>query len=107
MGGMTVPSRPLCPARPLTSPLWCLMPALALIAATVPVLALIAPLVHSALYGCLLVHCVQHPAPGLKVSFSSLEGIMPGFTLPDGAFAGWLHYCTFDPLVGLGIGKPI
>ena len=28
---------------------------------------------------------------------------MPGFAIPDGAFAGWLHYCTFDPLIGLGI----
>ena len=28
---------------------------------------------------------------------------MPGFAIPDGAFAGWLHYCVFDPLVGLGI----
>jgi len=68
-----------------------------------PPLVLVAPLVFSALYGSVLLHMIKHPAPGITVSFSSLEGIMPGFTLPDGAFAGWLHYCTFDPLVGLGI----
>ena len=65
-----------------------------------PPLALIAPAIFSVLYGKLLVHMVQNPVPGLTVDFSSLEGIMPGFTIPDGAFAGWLHYCTFDPLVG-------
>ena len=68
-----------------------------------PVLALIAPVVHSALYSKVLVHMIQNPTPGLTVDFKSLAGIMPGFTIPDGAFAGWLHYCTFDPLVGLGI----
>ena len=67
------------------------------------VLALVAPVIHSVLYALLLVHAVRHPVPGLAMSFSSLEGIMPGFALPDGAFAGWLHYCIFDPLVGLGI----
>ena len=68
-----------------------------------PALALVAPFVHSVLYAKLLVHMVNHPVPGLTVDFNSLAGIMPGFTIPDGAFAGWLHYCTFDPLVGLGI----
>mgnify|MGYP002631195199 CR=1 FL=1 len=68
-----------------------------------PTIALIAPVLHSLLYGSVLVHMIQHPTPGVVVDFSRLEGIMPGFTLPDGAFAGWLHYCVFDPLVGLGI----
>jgi hypothetical protein len=58
---------------------------------------------HSVLYALLLVHTIRHPVPGIVVSFSSLEGIMPAFSLPDGAFTGWLHYCVFDPLVGLGI----
>ncbi len=66
-------------------------------------LALIAPCVHSVLYSLILVHMVKFPTPGLTVDFSSLAGIMPGFAIPDGAFAGWLHYCVFDPLVGLGI----
>lgn len=68
-----------------------------------PVLALIAPTVHSLLYGDVMLHMIQNPAPGSSVSFSSLEGIMKMQMLPDGAFAGWLHYCTFDPLVGLAI----
>lgn len=68
-----------------------------------PVLALIAPTVHSALYANVLVHMIKNPTPGLTVDFTSLAGIMPGFAIPDGAFAGWLHYCTFDPLVGLAI----
>ena len=68
-----------------------------------PVLALIAPVIHSCLYAGVLTHMIKYPTPGIQVDFSSLEGIMPGFALPDGAFAGWLHYCAFDPLVGLAI----
>lgn len=68
-----------------------------------PTLALIPPVVHSGLYAAVLAHMIRNPAPGIAASFSSLSGIMPFFTLPDGVFAGWLHYCTFDPLVGLGI----
>ena len=52
---------------------------------------------------CAQSHLMQHPIPGSSISFSSLEGIMRGFAFADGAFAGWLHYCVFDPLVGLGI----
>lgn len=65
-----------------------------------PPLALIAPVVHSLLYAKILMHMIVHPAPGIVVDFASLEGIMPGFTVPDGAFAGWLHYCTFDVRAG-------
>ena len=68
-----------------------------------PVLALIAPVIHSCLYAGVLTHMIKYPTPGIQVDFSSLEGIMPGFALPDGAFAGWLHYCAFDPLVCLAI----
>ena len=66
-------------------------------------LALVSPTVHSLLYLLVLAHMVRNPVPGMTVDFSSLAGIMPGFTLADGVFAGWLHYCVFDPLVGLGI----
>lgn len=65
--------------------------------------ALISPTIHAILYSALLVHLTRFPPPGLAVDFSSLEGIMRGFATADGAFAGWLHYCVFDPLVGLGI----
>ena len=50
----------------------------------------------------LMVHLFNNPIAG-GVDFTSLAGIMPGFAVADGAFAGWLHYCAFDPLVGLGI----
>ena len=66
-------------------------------------LALAAPLAFSALYTLVLAHCVRFPTPGLAVDFTSLAGIMRGFTIADGAFAGWLHYLVFDPCVGLGI----
>lgn len=66
-------------------------------------LALAAPCLHSVLYFLVLVHSVRHPTPGVTIDFSSLKGIMGGLATPDGAFAAWLHYCVFDPLVGLGI----
>ena len=68
-----------------------------------PMLALIAPLCHSLLYGNVLVHMIRNPTSGVSVDFTTLEGIMSTFALKDGAFASWLHYCAFDPLVGLGI----
>ena len=53
-----------------------------------PKLALISPIVHSMLYSKLLVHLVKFPAPGLSVDFTSLKGVMGGFSIPDGVFAG-------------------
>jgi len=66
-------------------------------------IALAAPCLHSVLYFFVLLHSVRNPTPGVTVDFSSLKGIMGGLATPDGAFAAWLHYCVFDPLVGLGI----
>ena len=57
-------------------------------------LALCAPCLHSVLYGMVLVHLIKHPTPGLTVDFSSLAGVMRGFTTADGVFAGWLHCGT-------------
>lgn len=65
-------------------------------------LALVSPLVHAALYTLLLLHLAANPV-GPPVDFSSLKGVMSIFASADGAFAGWLHYVVFDPLVGLGI----
>lgn len=61
--------------------------------------ALVGPVVHAMLYLVIIVHMLS--APGVAVDFGSLAGIMAGFSVPDGVFAGWLHYCVFDPLVGL------
>jgi len=38
----------------------------------------------------------------LSADLLSLDGIVTAFRNPDGVLAGWLHYCVFDPLVGLG-----
>lgn len=65
--------------------------------------ALISPTIHGVLYSSVLVHLTRFPPLGMAVDFSTLDGIMRGFATADGAFAGWLHYCVFDPLVGLGI----
>lgn len=32
--------------------------------------------------------------------FSSLQGVMHLFTLPEAALAGWLHYLAFDLFIG-------
>jgi len=68
-----------------------------------PPLALVVPSLHAALYVALIAHGLMQPGPGMKVDMTSLSGVMELFTVSDGVFAGWLHYCVFDPLVGLGV----
>lgn len=65
--------------------------------------ALVAPIINALLYAFALVFILSHPPPDAPpVDFGSLAGIVTAFRNPDGVFAGWLHYCVFDPLVGLG-----
>ena len=65
--------------------------------------ALIAPVVNAVLYVTVLTFLITHPPPDAPaVDFGSLSSIVTAFQNPDGVFAGWLHYCVFDPLVGLG-----
>eukprot|EP00931_Biecheleriopsis_adriatica_P094261 TRINITY_DN67931_c0_g1_i1.p1 TRINITY_DN67931_c0_g1~~TRINITY_DN67931_c0_g1_i1.p1 ORF type:complete len:253 (-),score=50.49 TRINITY_DN67931_c0_g1_i1:46-756(-) len=65
--------------------------------------ALVAPVINALLYAVAIAFILSHPAPDAPaVDFGSLEGIVTAFRNPDGVFAGWLHYCVFDPLVGLG-----
>ena len=45
---------------------------------------------------------LTHPDPHSEPDISHLEGIVALFTNKDAVFAGWLHYCVFDPMVGLG-----
>mmetsp|Transcript_38930 Transcript_38930/g.70241 ORF Transcript_38930/g.70241 Transcript_38930/m.70241 type:complete len:271 (-) Transcript_38930:221-1033(-) len=71
-------------------------------------LALVAPAITAALYAAVVGHLLlpllkAGKASSLGADFSSLAGIMQGFATKDGAFAGWLHYCVFDPLIGLGM----
>lgn len=69
-----------------------------------PQLALVAPVLLSMLYGVAIVHVLRYPPPGASAAdFSSLAGLVNAFSNPDGVFAGWLHYCVTDPLVGLAI----
>uniref|UniRef100_A0A7S4Q739 DUF4281 domain-containing protein n=1 Tax=Alexandrium monilatum TaxID=311494 RepID=A0A7S4Q739_9DINO len=65
--------------------------------------ALVAPAIDALLYASATVFLASHPAPDAPpIDFGSLEGIATAFKNPDGVYAGWLHYCVFDPLVGLG-----
>lgn len=65
--------------------------------------ALAAPVINALLYAATLTYLLTHPAEDAPaIDFSSLSGIVTAFRNPDGVLAGWLHYCCFDPLVGLG-----
>ncbi|CAE7715167.1 unnamed protein product [Symbiodinium microadriaticum] len=65
--------------------------------------ALVAPVINAAMYVIVVTFLITHPPPDAPaVDFGSLSSIVTAFQNPDGVFAGWLHYCVFDPLVGLG-----
>lgn len=62
---------------------------------------LIGPMVNAVVYAAVAFLAARNPhAPA--VDFSSLEGIRTMFADADACFAGWLHYCVFDPLIGFG-----
>ncbi|CAK9070321.1 Uncharacterized protein SCF082_LOCUS35009 [Durusdinium trenchii] len=68
-----------------------------------PKAALAAPVFNAVLYVAAIGFLLTHPDPeAASVDLTSLDGIVAAFRNPDGVFAGWLHYCVFDPLVGLG-----
>ncbi|CAJ1358125.1 unnamed protein product [Effrenium voratum] len=65
--------------------------------------ALVAPVINALLYTFSVTYLLAHPAPGdAGLDFGSLGSIVAAFQSPDAVLAGWLHYCVFDPLVGLG-----
>ena len=64
--------------------------------------ALVAPVVNAVLYVATISFLLTHPDPAAMSDLLSLDGIVAAFRNPDGVLAGWLHYCVFDPLVGLG-----
>mmetsp|Transcript_27373 Transcript_27373/g.64343 ORF Transcript_27373/g.64343 Transcript_27373/m.64343 type:complete len:227 (+) Transcript_27373:51-731(+) len=65
--------------------------------------ALVAPVINAVMYVIVVAFLITHPPPDAPaVDFGSLSSIVTAFQNPDGVFAGWLHYCVFDPLVGLG-----
>eukprot|EP00929_Paragymnodinium_shiwhaense_P053956 TRINITY_DN27049_c0_g1_i2.p1 TRINITY_DN27049_c0_g1~~TRINITY_DN27049_c0_g1_i2.p1 ORF type:complete len:231 (-),score=30.44 TRINITY_DN27049_c0_g1_i2:206-898(-) len=65
--------------------------------------ALVAPVINALLYASAIVFLLTHPDPNAPApDITTLEGIVMAFRNPDGVYAGWLHYCVFDPLVGLG-----
>lgn len=58
-------------------------------------------MVNAVVYAAVAFLAARNPhAPA--VDFSSLEGIRTMFADADACFAGWLHYCVFDPLIGFG-----
>eukprot|EP00434_Breviolum_minutum_P036785 symbB.v1.2.032608.t1/scaffold3932.1/size48061/1 len=62
---------------------------------------IVGPVVNASFYAAVAFLAARNPdAPA--VNFKSLEGIKAMFGDSDACFAGWLHYCVFDPLVGLG-----
>ncbi|CAE7391088.1 unnamed protein product [Symbiodinium natans] len=64
---------------------------------------LLAPIVNAIAYTIVVLYVFSHPnAQSDEANMKSLEGITAMFSNQDGVFAGWLHYCVFDPLVGLG-----
>ena len=65
--------------------------------------ALVAPVINAVFYVIVVTFVITHPPPDAPaVDFGSLSSIATAFQNPDGVYAGWLHYCVFDPLVGLG-----
>jgi hypothetical protein len=68
-----------------------------------PTLTLVTPLLHSLLYAAGLFSILLFPeqdkdAPA--IDFTSLQGVVTGFTNPNVVFVGWVHYIAFDALVG-------
>ena len=64
--------------------------------------ALIAPVINAVLYVAAISFLLTHPTQEISADLLTLDGIVTTFRNPDGVLAGWLHYCVFDPLVGLG-----
>lgn len=65
-------------------------------------LALVVPFIHACLYAALVGWAIAYPQVEALPDFSTLAGVQSIFRTPDAVFAGWLHYCVFDSLVGLG-----
>ncbi|CAE7629300.1 unnamed protein product [Symbiodinium pilosum] len=65
-------------------------------------IALFGPIINAITYTAVVSYTFTHPDPDSNADIKSLEGIVELFRNNDAVFAGWLHYCVFDPLVGLG-----
>ncbi|CAE7651572.1 hypothetical protein AK812_SmicGene32528 [Symbiodinium microadriaticum] len=64
--------------------------------------ALVGPIINAITYTFVILFTFSHPDPNVVSDITSLEGIVSLFRNSDAVFAGWLHYCVFDPLIGLG-----
>jgi hypothetical protein len=77
--------------------------------ATVPrwkytqMIALIPPVMHAIMYAWVLVAILISSEAGFD--FGTLEGIVTAFRDPNAVFLGWIHYLSFDLLVGRAISK--
>ena len=65
-----------------------------------PSLALIGPLMLSVMYVITAASKMMDTEDNAPIDFSSLEGVVAMFQDPDAVFAGWIHYCVYDALVG-------
>ncbi|CAK9044032.1 Uncharacterized protein SCF082_LOCUS25072, partial [Durusdinium trenchii] len=67
-----------------------------------PSAVLLGPVINAIFYTLIAGAVLISGNQDAKINFSCLEGIRAMFANSDACFAGWLHYCVFDPLVGLG-----
>lgn len=65
-----------------------------------PTLTVIAPLIHAGMYTLVLASTILISDDAKGVDMMTFEGVVTLFKDPSGVFAGWLHYCVYDPLVG-------
>jgi hypothetical protein len=78
--------------------------------ATVPrwkdtqMIALIPSVMHAIMYAWVLV-AILMSSEEAGFDFGTLEGIVTAFRDPNAVFLGWIHYLSFDLLVGRAISK--
>mmetsp|Transcript_72901 Transcript_72901/g.170773 ORF Transcript_72901/g.170773 Transcript_72901/m.170773 type:complete len:192 (-) Transcript_72901:187-762(-) len=65
-------------------------------------IVLFGPVVNAVVYTMVVGFVFTHPDPDAKMDLADLSGIVALYRNDDSVFAGWLHYCVFDPLIGLG-----
>lgn len=61
--------------------------------------ALVGPALLAMVYVAGLIFQLAHSA--ISLDPMKLSGVMEMFSSPDFALLGWIHYCVFDPLIGL------
>lgn len=65
-----------------------------------PTLTVIVPVILAVMYTLVLASAFLISDDANDVDMMTFEGVVTLFKDPSGVFAGWLHYCVYDPLVG-------